>query len=211
MKKLVSLLLAAVMLCTVSQAFAMTLEPMVAEIEKLAGKTVHATVEAYDEETKTFAVIVYDCGRYAKEDVSNLTVGDTILAGGWLHKITGTEDMDGTVYYLCEDGEEICFEESFDSGDGCDQLIARSSMDDRIFMNAVAVLHLPPADGIVYEDDSDPDLESKPVVTEGLENILKVQAEKIETSIGFDFYATTITLNEDLEIVRIHQDFDVAQ
>ena len=44
-----------------------------------------------------------------------------------------------------------------------------------------------------------------------LEEILKVKAEKEETSIGFDFYATTVTLNEKLEIVKIHQGFDVAQ
>jgi len=29
-------------------------------------------------------------------------------------------------------------------------------------------------------------------------------------SIGFDFYATTVTLNGKPEIVKIHQDFDVA-
>ena len=31
------------------------------------------------------------------------------------------------------------------------------------------------------------------------------------TSIGFDFYATVITLNENMEIEVIHQDYDVAQ
>ena len=211
MKKTVSLLLALVTLCSVSTAFAGTLEPTDTEIERLAGETVHATVGDYDKETKTFNVAVYDYDRYAKEDVRNLVVGDTILAGGWLHKITGIEDVNETVYYICEDGEEICFGKSYDSGDDHDKLIARSSMDDRIFMNAVAVLHLPLAEGIVYVDDSDPDLESVPVVTEGLDSILKAQAEKIETSIGFDFYATTITLNEDLEIVKIHQGYDVAQ
>ncbi len=45
----------------------------------------------------------------------------------------------------------------------------------------------------------------------GLEEILKAKAEKEETSIGFDFYATKVTLNENLEIVLIHQDYDVAQ
>ena len=31
------------------------------------------------------------------------------------------------------------------------------------------------------------------------------------TGIGFDFYATVITLNENMEIEVIHQDYDVAQ
>ncbi len=48
-------------------------------------------------------------------------------------------------------------------------------------------------------------------VTTGLEEILKIKAEKEETSIGFDYYATLIELNGNLEIVRIHQDYDVAQ
>ena len=49
------------------------------------------------------------------------------------------------------------------------------------------------------------------MVTRGLADILKIKVEKEETSIGFDYYATIIELNENLEIVRIHQDFDVAQ
>ena len=48
-------------------------------------------------------------------------------------------------------------------------------------------------------------------MTEGLENILKIKAEKEENSIGFDYYATVITLNSNMEIEVIHQDFDVAQ
>ena len=48
-------------------------------------------------------------------------------------------------------------------------------------------------------------------MTTGLEEILKIKAEKEETSIGFDYYATLIELNGNLEIVRIHQDYDVAQ
>ena len=41
--------------------------------------------------------------------------------------------------------------------------------------------------------------------------VLKIKAEKEPTSIGFDFYATVITLNENMEIEVIHQDYDVAQ
>ena len=78
-------------------------------------------------------------------------------------------------------------------------------------MHAIAVLLLPPAEDIVYEDNSDPDLDAQIKVYYGLEEILKIKAEKEEISIGFDFYATTVTLNEKLDIVKIHQDFDVAQ
>jgi hypothetical protein len=77
-------------------------------------------------------------------------------------------------------------------------------------MHAFAILHLPAAANILYEDNSDPE-KAEAAVTNGLENILKIKAEKEETSIGFDFYATIIELNDDMEIVRIHQDYDVAQ
>ena len=89
-------------------------------------------------------------------------------------------------------------------------MIAQSTDDDRRYMHAFAVLDLPVAQGIFFEDNSDPDAQDA-VVTSGLENILKVKAEKEENSIGFDFYATLIELNDNMEIVRIHQDFDVAQ
>ena len=78
-------------------------------------------------------------------------------------------------------------------------------------MSVVSVLYLPAAEGIVYEDNSDPDLDAEPVITEGLDAILKIKAEKEKTSIGFHYYATIIELNDAMEIVRIHQDYDVAQ
>ena len=199
MRKMISLLLALSILLTVSLASAGTICPIITAIGKLAGKTVNATVGAYDEKTGTFTVTVYDYDRYDQEDVAKLAVGDTILAGGWLHKINGTENE----YWTCDDGEEICF------GQYGDDVQARSAFDDRIFMSVVTVLHIPAAESIVYEDYSDPD--GDPVTTEGLEAILKIKAEKEETSIGFDYYATTITLNDDMEIVKIHQVFDVAQ
>lgn len=207
-KKMISLLMAALLLCVGSMASAGTLEPDDPEIEKLAGNTVHATVGAYDAEDKTFTVTVYENDLYDDDDVRKLAVGDVILAGGQLYRIQEEQDLDGTRIFHCEDGEEIYFEKSYDDDD---DLIARSTFDDRIFMKVVAVLHLPAAEGIVYEDNSDPDLDAVPVITEGLEAILKAKAEKEEYSIGFDFYATTITLNANLEIVKIHQDFDVSQ
>ena len=208
MKKLVSLLLAVLMLCTASLAFAKILEPEEKEIEHLGGKTVHATIGAYDDVTKTFLVTVYDYDRYDDDDVAKFAVGDTVLAGGWLNKTTGEKNQNGTKIYTCEDGDEIYFDKSYDDHD---DLIVRTTMDDRIFMNVVTVLHLPVAEGIVYEDNSDPDLDAKPIIVEGLENILKAKAEKEKNSIGFSYYSTTITLNDKMEIVKIHQDFDVSQ
>jgi hypothetical protein len=93
---------------------------------------------------------------------------------------------------------------------GDEDMIVQSSINDRRYMHAFAILHLPVAENLVYEDDSDPEKENA-VVTTGLEEILKIKAEKEETSIGFDYYSTIIELNENLEIVRIHQDYDVAQ
>ena len=200
MKKLISLVLALTMLFTVSLAFAKTVDP-----DHLAGSTVHATVGEYNAEEKTFTVTVYDYDRYSEEDVAALAVGDTILAGGYLYQVTGIQDVDGTTIFLCDGGEEIHFEKEGDA------LIALSSFDDRIFMNIVTVLHLPAADGMIYEDNSDPDLDTQMKTVEGLDAILKAKAEKEEISIGFDYYATTVTLNDSLEIVKIHQDYDVAQ
>ena len=207
MKKLIALTLTLVMLFTVSLAFAMTLEPINTEIEGLAGATINATVGEYNEDTRTFLVTLYDDDRYEIDKVEKLAVGDTLLAGGRLHTVKETKETeDGEIMIVCEDGDEIVFVQV-----GDDQFIAESTSDNRRYMHAFAELHLPAAEGIVYEDNSNPDLEAKPVLAEGLEAVLKAKAEKEETSNGFDFYATVITLNGKLEIERIHQDYDVAQ
>ena len=126
MKKLIALTLAVVMLCTVSLAFAKTFEPE----GQLAGKTLHATVGAYDPETKTFTVTVYEYDRFGKDTAGNLAAGDTILVGGRLYTIAGQEDLDGTTVWKSTDGEEIVLGSSGEEDD--DSLIARSTMDDRI-------------------------------------------------------------------------------
>ncbi len=208
MKKLVSLALALAMVLTLSLAFAKTVEPEDNDIEQFAASTVHATVGEYDAVLGSFTVTVYDYDRFDPEKTAGLAVGDTVLAGGYLCRITGVRTEDGTTFYACDDGEELYFEKA---SDGEDDLICRSTMDDRIYMRVVTVLHLPAAEGIVYEDNTDPEPDAKMITVEGLEAVLKAQADKIENSIGFDSYATTITLNENLEIVKIHQNFDVAQ
>ena len=206
MKIMVSLILAAVMVFAVSLAAAKTVEPESTETNGLAGTTIHATVGEYDEQTKTFKVILYDDDRFDIDRIEKLEVGDTLVAGGRVYKVKEkTEEENGDILVVTEDGAEIVF---YQVGD--DSMIAQSTDDDRRYMHAFGILNLPAAAAIRYEDNSDPD-KAEADVTEGIENILKIKAEKEETSIGFDFYATIITLNEDMEIEVIHQDFDVAQ
>ena len=206
MKKIVALMMAVLMVFTVSLALAKTVEPEEPEAEKVAGQTVHATVGEYVDYLKAFRVTVYEEDRFDEDDIEELAAGDILLAGGTpctVKEITAAPD--GEKMAITEGGEEIVFVK-----DG-DEYTARSTDDDRQYMHAIAVLLLCPAEGMTYEDDSDPDLEAQAKVYDSLEEILKVKAEKEETSIGFDFYATTVTLNEKLEIVKIHQGFDVAQ
>lgn len=206
MKKLISLTLAVVMLLSVSIAFAGTVTPDAAEYEGLAGIVVNATVGAYNAEENTFTVTLYQDDSFDMKDVEKLAAGDTLLAGGWLYKVKEkTEDESGDIKVLTEDGSDIVFVQI-----GDDHMCAQSTDDDRRFMHAFAILNLPVAEGIVYEDNSDPE-KTEAVITKGLEDILEIKAGKEETSIGFNYYATLIELNDALEIVRIHQDFDVAQ
>jgi len=206
MKKLAALVMALALMVTAGAAMAAVVEPDDTDIEHFAGLTVNATVGAYDENSKTFKVTLYDFDRYDIDDVERAQVGDILLANGRLFKITEkTENPSGEILFKTDDGYEIYFEQI---GEG---LEARLTDDDRMLMHAFAVLDLPLADGAVYEDNSDPDLESKAVTYTGLDEILKIKKEKEETSIGFDFYSTVINLNSNLEIERIHQNFDVAQ
>ena len=205
-KKIVSFVLAIVMVFTVSMALAKTVEPEETDTERLAGKTVHATVGEYLDFQNAFRVTVYENDRFDSEDIDSLAAGDILLANGMPETVKEmTKTPDGELMAVTADGLEIVFVK-----DG-DDYTAHFTDDDRQCMHAIAVLLLPAAEGIVYEDNSDPDLEAQMKVTEGLDGILKAKAEKEEISNGFDFYATTVTLNEKLEIVRIHQDFDVAQ
>ena len=144
--------------------------------------------------------------RFAGEDIDSLAAGDILLADGRTYTVKEMSAApDGEPMAVTEDGMEIVFVK-----DG-DEYTAHYTDDDRLCMHAVAVVLLAPAEGMVYEDNSDPDLDAEMKVTDSLEEILKIKAEKEENSIGFDFYATTVTLNDKLEIVKIHQNYDVAQ
>ena len=206
MKKTVSLILMAVIVFAVSLAMAKTVEPESTETNGLAGTTINATVGEFDAQTKTFTVTLYADDCFDIDNIEKLKVGDTLLTGGRVYKVKEkTEEENGDIMVVTEDGYEIEF---YQVGD--DNMIAQSTDDDRRYMHAFGIIHLPVAANIRYEDNSDPDKEDA-VITEGLDNILAIKAEKEENSIGFDFYATIITLNEDMEIEVIHQDFDVAQ
>ncbi len=205
MKKAASLILAAVMIFAASIAAAKTVEPESTETNGLPGVTVHATVGEYDAQTKTFTVTLYDDDRFDISKIEKLEAGDTLLAGGRLYRVKEKTETDDDFMVVTEDGYEIVFVQVGDDG-----MIAQSTDDDRRYMHAFSILHLSAAAAIRYEDNSDPDKEEA-VITEGLESILKIKAEKEANSIGFDFYATIITLNENMEIEVIHQDFDVAQ
>lgn len=205
-KKLICAVMAAMMVFSFSLALAKTVEPEEPETERVAGKTVSATVGEYDDFLKAFRVTVYEEDRFDDDDIEGLKAGDILLAGGRPYTVKEMNTApDGETMAKMDDGSEIIFERKGDDYG------ARSTDDDRIYMHAIAVLMLSPAEGIVYEDDSDPDLDARMVVHEGLADILAAKAEKEEFSIGFDYYATTVTLNEALEIVKIHQGYDVAQ
>lgn len=205
-KKLISVAIAIVMVLSVSLALAKTVEPEEPEMERLAGKTVHATVGEYIDFLNAFRVTVYEEDRFDDDDIEGLKAGDILLAGGQPTTVKEMTTMpDGETMAIMDDGSEIVF---WKTGDDYG---ARSTDDDRVYMHAIAVLLLSPAEDIVYEDNSDPDLDAQMIVYNALEDILAAKAVKEETSIGFDFYATTVTLNEALEIVKIHQNFDVAQ
>jgi hypothetical protein len=206
MKKLISLALLAVMLFSVSLAFAKTVEPEDTDYERLAGRVINATVGEYNPDTKTFTVYLYENDRFEREDVAKIAAGDTLLAGGYLYKVKEISPAeDGEFKLATEDGEEMIF-----SPKGDDDMILMNVINDRRYTHVFAVLHLPAAEGLVYEDTTDPE-KMEPVVTRGLDEILKIKEEREKTSIGFDHYATVIELNDALEIVRIHQDYDVAQ
>ena len=149
---------------------------------------------------------MYENDRFSDDDIDALAAGDILLADGRAYTVKEmTTAPEGELMVVTEDGLEIVLMKDDDD------YIAYFTDDDRQCMHAIAVLLLPPAEDIVYEDNSDPDLDAQIKVYYGLEEILKIKAEKEEISIGFDFYATTVTLNEKLDIVKIHQDFDVAQ
>lgn len=205
-RKMGSFILTVLMVFTASAALAKTVEPEMPKMERMAGKTVHATVGEYIDFLNVFRVTLYENDRFADDDIDGLAVGDILLSDGRPYTVKKmTTAPEGELMAVTEDGFEIVLMK-----DG-DDYIAYFTDDDRQCMHAIAVLLLPPAECIVYEDNSDPELDAQMKIYDSLEEILKIKAEKEETSIGFDFYATTVTLNEKLEIVKIHQDFDVAQ
>ncbi len=187
--------------------FGKTVEPEGTETERLAGATVHATIGAYNEEDGTFTVILYKEDRYDGDDAERLQAGDILLAGGRRLTVQKKGSLDGLILITSDNGEEILF---VPAADDDDELIAQSTDDDRIYMHAFCILHLPPAADILLEDWSDPE-RNGPEILHGLEEILRFKAETEENSNGLSCYATTVTLNGGLEIESIRRVYDVAQ
>gem|GEM_PF-3360415 len=208
LKKLASLILIIALLLTSVSALAATVEPEETEdMEHLAGKSFPATVGEYNDLDKTLQLFIYARDCYDDDDIAKIAAGDILLAGGRIHRVKAIGTLDGDRMVTCEDGEEIIFTRAWDDDD---DMIACSTDDDRIYMHCIGVVYLPAAADITLTDRSDPDRD-QPVIIKGLDDILKIKAEKEETSNGLDYYAVTVTLDRDLQIKAIEQVFDVAQ
>ena len=209
MKKLIALVLVLALALGVSMAAAEKAVPDIEGVDLETGAPFHASFGEFNSTDKTFQLHVYAYDKYDEDDVKKLTAGDTILAGGELYLITDEEEIDGGRVFVCSDGNEIYFEKLNGSSD---DLVARTITDGRIFMNVVSVLRLPIAEDAVYEDDSDPNLEVPAKVYTGLEEILKaIDEASAGQPFGMNASAITVTLNDRMEIVKIHQAYDVGQ
>lgn len=174
--------------------------------EDIAGKTIHATVEDYYEDIGSFAVTLYDYDLFETKIIQKLKVGDTFVVGGMRDVVTeiSVSPNDDIIVTLNNERDV-----SFSHRDN-DYMTAYNMDTCRQYMHVVAKFLLPASNDIIYEDYTDPD-RVEPIITRKLKDILKIKAEKEKTSIGFDFYATTITINEELEISVISQGYDSAQ
>ena len=193
-------LLAVMILLTAAAALAQTVEPIQELMpESLAGQTFTATLKTYDAEIECFPAVFYEKDTYKKEEVESLKVGDVLVFCDGEHTISniGKSPMD-TLELQFEDGEEILLDENEDG-----TFSARMSTDDMECTHIQDEWNLKPAADIVLIDRSYIE-KDEPVTVNGLEAILKLQAQREEESIGFDYTVTTIELNENSEIAVIH-------
>ena len=205
LQKLASLFMAAALSLSSAAALADVIAPDDTDYDDLAGMTFNATVGEFNEIDQTFTLTVYDNDFFEDEDIEKLQKGDIMIVGGQRFiaeekSVTEFNEIAGK----CTNGWNIIFSQV-----GDEKLMAFDQEDDRRFMHVVGQLTLPAAAGIILEDASDP--EGEPVIITGLEEILKIKEQKEIESIGLDYYATRITLNRNMEIEKIFQEFDVAQ
>ncbi len=205
LKKYAALFLTLALLLASVSALAAFIEPINAE--SLRGKTVHATVTDYRPEDKTFRLTVYEPDRFPVETVRGLALGDTLLLGDELCTVSALGKAENDYLTKLEDGREIYFTPAADDEN---VFLARDMENDFLYMHQCGSLRLPVSTALVYEDLTDPDA-SEPAAYTDLDAILGVLKDKETNSIGFDYYATTVTFSDKLEIERIHQVFDVAQ
>lgn len=208
MKKLTALVLALALALSVSLAFAGQVEPEVHGVKKLSDTSFNATVGEYDPNYKTFTLYVTAAEQFKKADVEKLAVGDTLVVGGWPYKVQEIKETDGYKVYVTDDFGEIYFD-TLDEVDS-DHLVARSLMNGKVFSNVVTILYLKATEDMVFEDDSEPDLNAQMKVVNGLQDFLAVKTT-LDADNRLFGDATTITVNENMEITKIHLAYDVTQ
>ncbi len=202
-QKILAVLCAAAMLLCAAAAFAQDVEPgQQIPPESLAGQTLTATLKTYDAENQCFPAVFYEKDTFDKETVASLKAGDKLVL--WDNEYTiesiGKSPME-TMELTLDSGDEILLSEQEDG-----TFLAMAALDDMICMHVKGECSLKPAADIILTDASDIEAE-EPTVLTGLDAILALQAQREEESIGFDYTVTTITLNENAEIIEIRIDY----
>lgn len=204
-KKLTALFVALAIMISATCAFAATLEPEEAKLEKLSGATFNASVMEFHPEDQSFRVTVFENEMFEKEDVEKLQAGDLVVVDGFRKKVASVnKEEDGAILMTTDSGEEYYFTPSGD------EMSVTNAIDDRTGMRIVTEVYLPLAKDCVLEDKSDLEA-AEPKVSKGAEEIMKAKEALEKDSIGLDYYATTVSVNENLEITHITRNYDVSQ
>ncbi len=204
-KKITALLVALALMISATCAFAATLEPEEAKLEKLAGATFNASVMEFYPEDHSFRVTVFENERFEKEDVEKLQPGDIVLVDGLRNKVASIEkDADGYFTVRTESGEEYYFTPVGD------EFSVNNVIDDRPGVRIVTEVYLPLATDCVLEDNSDLEA-TEPRISKGEEEILKAKEILEKDSNGLNYSSTTVTVNQNLEITHITRNYDVSQ
>ena len=197
MKKIVSLVCAVLLLASVCCASAQTIAPLPSEALRslLAGKTFAAALHGYasNEESYRLSLSLYERISFAPDVIEALQPGDTI-ALDWRQISVKSVEKDESGYqikdewnmvyflYADENGNYYCVDES-----------------EHTMLREVVSFDCVPADGFVYVDASDPDLDAEP------RNL--ALADVINTYLESDFYFTEentrITFNENGEALTL--------
>ncbi len=204
-KKITALFVALALMLSAVCAFAATLEPEEAKLEKLSGATFSASVGDFNPDTQCFKVTVVEGEHFEKEDVEKLQPGDAVLVNSSRMKVASIKkEEDGTILMTTDSGEEYYFTPSGD------EMSVNNVIDDRAGVRIVTEVYLPLAKDCVLEDKSDLEA-AEPKISKGLEEITKAKEALEKDSNGLDCFSTTVTVNENLEITHITRNYDVSQ